>query len=116
MNKIEIEGMEFYSYHGHFDIEKIVGTRFMVDLSIETDLIKAGKSDNLEDALDYQIIYSIVKKEMQIKSNLLENVAHRILEKFYKKFSTIKKAKVKISKLNPNMGGKIKKVSVVMTL
>ena len=114
MGVIEIEGMEFYAYHGHFAEEQIVGNRFIVDLTLSTDCSKAAKSDDLEDALNYLAVYQIIKEEMEIKSHLLENVAERILCKLYSKFETIEKAKVKISKLNPPMGGQIRKVSVTL--
>ena len=75
MGKIEIEGMEFYAFHGHFTAEQVVGNRFLVDLTLISDSSEAAKSDNLADAMDYQIAYRIVKEEMQIKSHLLEHVA-----------------------------------------
>ena len=111
MGVIEIEGMEFYAYHGHFAEEQVVGNRFIVDLTLFTDCAEASKNDDLMDALDYQIVYLIVKEEMQIKSHLLEHVAGRILDRFIG-FESIEKVKVKISKLNPPMGGQIEKVSV----
>ena len=114
MGVIEIEGMEFYAYHGHFAEERVVGNRFIVDLTLSTDCAKAAKSDDLIDALDYQALYLIIKEEMQIKSHLLEHVAGRILDRLYDGYASIEKAKVKISKLNPPMGGQIEKVSITM--
>jgi len=49
---------------------------------------------------------------MQIKSHLLEHVAGCILNRLCNEFDQIAHAKVKISKLNPPMGGQIEKVSV----
>ena len=114
MGLIEIEGMHFYAYHGHFETEQIVGNDFIVDLKLNTDCSKAAISDNLDDALNYQAVYTLIKKEMAIKSKLLENVASRILDSLYNNFSSIDKAQVKISKMNPPMGGKIEKVSVTL--
>ena len=114
MGMIEIEGMEFYAYHGHFAAEQVVGNRFIVHLTLITDCSEAAKSDNLEDALDYQSAYKIVNEEMQVKSHLLEHVAGRILDRFGREYSTIEKVKIKISKLNPPMGGEIEKVSVTL--
>ena len=114
MGMIEIEGMEFYAYHGHFAAEQVVGNRFLVDLTLITDCSKAAKSDDLTDALDYQVAYRVVKEEMQIKSHLLENVANRILNRLYVEYPLIEKAKIKISKLNPPMGGEIARVSVTL--
>ena len=114
MGIIEIEGMEFYAFHGHFPVEQVVGNRFIVNLTLTTDCANAAKSDDLDDALDYQSLYLIVKEEMQIKSHLLEHVAGRILDRLFDSHKSIEKAKVKISKMNPPMGGQIEKVSVTM--
>lgn len=115
MGIIEIEGMEFYAYHGHFKQEQIVGNKFLVNVSIETDCDKAGISDHLHDALDYQKVYNLIKEEMDEKSFLLEHICNRILDRLYAEFTTIGKATIKVSKINPPMGGQIKKVSVTMS-
>lgn len=114
MGQIEIEGMEFFAYHGHYPVEKEVGNKFIVYVSIKTNCEKAGKSDKLKDALDYQKVYQIIKDEMAIPSDLLEHVATRILDKLYNGFTEIEHATVKISKMNPPMGGQIEKVSVTL--
>ena len=115
MGLIRIEGMEFYSFHGHYKEEQIVGNRFIVDLEIETDMQLPAKSDNLKDAVNYQITYEIVKREMEKKSQLLENIASRILDSIYLQLQGITKVTVKVSKMNPSMGGKITSVSVELS-
>jgi dihydroneopterin aldolase len=115
MGLIEIEGMHFYAYHGHFEAEQIVGNDFTVNLQMEADCSKAALSDDLNDALNYQAVYTLVQKEMTIKSRLLENVANRILDALYAEFPTLKNTKVKVSKMNPPMGGEIEKVSVTLS-
>lgn len=112
MGTIRIEDMEFYAFHGHFREEQIVGNKFIVDLTIEAEMEKPGLTDDLHDAVNYQIAYSIIKKEMETKSHLLEHIATRILNSLYAEMEGIKKATVKVSKLNPVMGGKIGRVSV----
>jgi dihydroneopterin aldolase len=114
MALIEIEGMEFFAYHGHFEVEKIAGNRFLVYLKIEADLNNAGKTDKLKDTLDYQKAYSAVKEEMAIPSDLLENVCQRIINRIKSEFQEVKKVSVKVSKMNPPMGGQIERVSVTM--
>ena len=114
MGTIRIEGMQFYAFHGHFDAEQKVGNKFIVDIKIKTKTANAAKSDQLKDALNYQSVYDIIKMEMAIKSRLLENVADRILNALYSQFTSIKKCSVKISKINPPMGGEIEKVSVTL--
>ncbi|MBA4409798.1 MAG: dihydroneopterin aldolase [Bacteroidota bacterium] len=114
MALIEIEGMEFYAFHGHFKVEKIAGNRFLVNLKIKADLSHAGQTDKLEDTLDYQKAYLVVKEEMASSSDLLEHVAQRIINRIKSEFPEAQKVTVKISKMNPPMGGQIEKVSVTM--
>jgi 7,8-dihydroneopterin aldolase/epimerase/oxygenase len=114
MGVIQIENMEFYSFHGHFKEERIVGNKFLVNLSIETDMKAPAESDNLRDAVNYQRVYEIVKQQMEMKSHLLEHIAGRILDAIYSELNGITKATVKVSKMNPPMGGKIGSVSVIM--
>lgn len=111
---IEIEGMEFYAYHGHYKEEQVVGNRFMVNLTLEADTSKAEKSDNLHDTVNYQTAYLLIKEQMQTKSQLLEHLAGRILESLCNNLPGIQYVRVKISKMNPPMGGKIEKVSVTL--
>jgi dihydroneopterin aldolase len=119
MNKstgiIEIENMEFFAHHGCYEEERIKGNTFLVTLRIETDMTQASESDNIIDAVNYHTAYNIVRDEMMIPSNLLENVCYRILNALHDKMSDIKKATIKVSKLNPVMGGKIEKTSVIQS-
>lgn len=109
---IEIEGMEFYAYHGCYETEQIVGNKFLVDMYIEADCSEAAETDDITKAVNYQRVYEMVQEQIMIRSHLLENVCKRILDKLYSDFDGIKAAKVKVSKMNPPMGGKIEKVSV----
>jgi len=116
MGLIQIENMEFYAFHGHYQEEQIVGNKFLVTLSIEADMGKAAGSDNLKDTINYQLAYRLVKEEMGKKSKLLENIAKRILDSIYNQFDGIQKVTVKVSKMNPPMGGgRIEKVSVTLS-
>ena len=107
MSTISIEGMEFFAYHGCFKEEQIIGTKFIVDLFLETDTALAEKSDNLNDTVNYQTVYQVVKAEMETKSKLLEHVGRRVLTRIKKEFPTVIHARLKIKKLNPPLGGKM---------
>ena len=114
MGHIEIMGMEFYSFHGHYNVEQLVGNRFLVDLTLDLDISKASQTDILEDTLNYQEVYQLVKAEMEINSHLLEHIAGRILDRLPVAFDRLLKAEIRISKLNPPLGGQVGRVSVVM--
>lgn len=115
MGLIQLENMEFFAHHGHFSEERIVGNKFLVNITLETNMDVPAKTDKLENALDYQAVYKIVKEEMGKKSHLLENIGGRILESLYKEFNSIERVTVKISKLNPPLGGMMDKVSIIMS-
>jgi len=113
---IFIEDMEFFAFHGHYDEEKYAGNKFSASIYLWTDTSKAEKSDNLDDALNYQEVYSIISNIIKnTKSNLVENIASNILDEIFSRFATLQKAKIRIAKLNPPMGGKIGKVGVEIT-
>lgn len=114
MSYITLEGMEFFSYHGCFKEEQVIGTNFIVDLKIETDVAEAALTDDLHKTINYQTVYLLVKKEMEVNAKLLENVGQRILSSLMNNFPTINKVEVKVSKLNPPLGGKLRCVSLIM--
>ena len=111
---IELENMKFYAYHGHYEMEQKVGNHFLVTLKCETSSLNALKSDRLKDALDYQQLHRIVKREMEIPSHLLEHVADRIATAVLGGMKSVSHIRVKISKMNPPMGGEMEKVSVTL--
>ena len=95
MSRIALEQMEFWAYHGCFTEEQVIGTRFMIDLYLETDTSKAELSDNLNDTINYQSVYKVVKNEMQIPSKLLEHLARRILNNIFFNFPGVFYVKIK---------------------
>lgn len=116
MAVIVINDMRFYAYHGCFEQERAIGTHFRVDLSFATDTSKAEVSDNIDDTVSYLDVYQVVKSEMSKPSHLLEHVARRVGERVLAEFSAVDAVTVKISKLNPPLGGQMESVSVEMEL
>ena len=102
---IELEGMEFKAYHGCLEQEKVRGNSFVVDFRGELDLSAAADSDNINDTLNYADIYEIVAYEMSIPSELLENVAGRIVKEIEKRFPELRKFSVRVSKKRPPVEG-----------
>ena len=95
---------------------KLLGNRFLVDLEMECDLEPAAESDQLEDAVNYQHAYHLIKQEMRRKkSNFLENIAKRILDALFTEMKGIQEATVRIRKMHPPMGGPIRSVGVSMS-
>jgi len=111
MGQILLEGMEFFSFHGCFKEEQIIGTKFIVDLIIDADTEIAEASDHLRDTVDYVGLYRCVKKEMEQKSHLLEHVVRRTIVAIQNEFPAITSIELRIAKINPPMGGKMLQVT-----
>ena len=116
MALITINDMRFYAHHGCFDQERVIGTHFRVDLSFTTDTSKAEISDNIVDTVSYLDVYQVVKAEMITPSHLLEHVARRVGESVLADFPAVDTVNVKVSKLNPPLGGQMDSVSVTLDL
>lgn len=112
MSVIRLEDMAFYAYHGCFAEEQAIGTRFRVDLALITDTTKSQQTDNIDDTVSYLDVYRTVKREMMIPSHLLEHVCERIGNAVLKEYPTVESLKIKISKLNPPLGGQLGCASV----
>jgi len=115
MSIISIEGMEFFAYHGCFKEEQVIGTKFRIDLFLEVDTSAAEKSDQLQDTVNYQSVFQLVKKEMETTSKILEHVGRRILDRIKNEFPLVDHARIKIRKLNPPLGGKMDFVSLELS-
>ena len=111
---IELEEMEFFAYHGCYEEEQIKGNKFLVNITVETDVTKPAETDSIDDALNYVEIYKLTEKEMNKTSHLLENVAARIIDKLFENFDSIIHAEVKVSKLTPRIDGLMKMVSLTL--
>jgi dihydroneopterin aldolase len=116
MALITINDMRFYAHHGCFEQERVIGTHFRVDLSFTTDTSKAEISDNIVDTVSYLDVYQVVKDEMMTPSHLLEHVARRVGERVLADFPAVDTVNVKVSKLNPPLGGQMDSVSVTLDL
>lgn len=112
MHKIAVEGIRLYAYHGCLEEEAKIGGNYIVDVYLETNFTRAAQTDDLYQTIDYCAVFEIVKKEMSIRSKLIEQVADRIHRNLTKSFTAVTKTRVRVSKLSPPMNGNVEKVYV----
>ena len=72
-DRLLLQGMEFYGYHGDIEAERALGGRYSVDVELVADLRAAGRSDSLDDTIDYVRCFQVVR-------DLVENRQYRLLE------------------------------------
>ncbi|WP_298478286.1 dihydroneopterin aldolase [uncultured Maribacter sp.] len=114
MGIIEVTNIKVYAYHGCLNEETIIGSDYLVNVSVKADLIKAATSDNLKHTVDYVHINHIVKEEMAIAAKLLEHVANRIIQRILLEINIVKEVIVSVSKINPPIGGDVEKVTITL--
>ena len=113
--RIALEGLEFHAFHGVYPHERESGNWFEVDIAVDTDFSDAAKNDELAGTVDYEAIYRVVKEEMDKPSKLLETVGENIVDKVLRQFPKVINVEMKISKINPPIGGKAKKATVFIS-
>ena len=72
-DRLLLEGMEFFGYHGDIEAERALGGRYSVDVELRADLAQAGRSDSLSDSIDYVRCFQLVRE-------VVENRQYRLLE------------------------------------
>lgn len=115
MGIIKVNNIKLYAYHGCLEEEAKIGSWYRVDVEVKANLKKSSRTDELADTVDYVHLNHIVKEEMATRSKLLEEVAQRILDRFFKELRMIRRAKVSVAKINPPIGGNVEEVVVVLT-
>lgn len=116
MDKIHVNQMEFYGYHGVFSEETRLGQRFTVDLTVELDLSKAGNSDDLNQSINYADLYMVSKDIVEGKPfKLVEAVAEKIASTILERFTLVEACHVKVIKPDPPIPGHYKSVAVEIT-
>lgn len=94
----------------------LIGSDYRVDLEITADLSLPSESDKLSETVDYVHLNNIVKEEMGIRSNLLEHVAKRIIDRIFLEIPEITEVQVEVSKINPPIGGDVESVAVILNV
>ena len=107
MSKISVNNAWFYSFHGCLHEESVIGAEYLVNASIEVDTSVAEKNDKLENTVDYFSIYSVLKKEMDEPSKLLETVLEKIIVGIKKLNDNVTSVDVCINKLFPRISGNV---------
>ncbi|MEO5976236.1 MAG: dihydroneopterin aldolase [Chryseolinea sp.] len=113
--RVELEGLEFHAYHGLYAHERETGNWFEVDIAVETDIVVAAVTDELSGTVNYESLFKIVKDEMDKPSKLIETVVEKIVNEVIDQLPAANNVYVKISKINPPIGGKCKKASVSLS-
>lgn len=87
MDHIYIKGLRVYAYHGVKPEEQEKGQPFELDLALAVDLLRAGRTDDLADTVNYSAVAKLAVATMQSEKNaLIERAATRVAEAILSSF------------------------------
>lgn len=113
MDKIILQGCQFYGYHGVFSEEQQLGQLFVVDCELTVDLMAASQSDDLSDTINYGAVFEVIKYHVEIQQyRLLEKLAGELCRDLYQQYEEIQHIRLKIIKKNPPIAGHYQAVGI----
>lgn len=115
MDQIKIENLEIYAYHGVFPEEKEKGQPFYINLTMNTDLRKAGLTDDLTTSTHYGEVALLLKEKMTEQSyDLIERAAEVCAEAVLLQFPLIRSLTLELRKPKAPIPMTFESVSVVI--
>jgi dihydroneopterin aldolase len=113
-DRILLEGMVFFGYHGVLPAERELGQRFVVDVELRLDLRPAGLSDDLGLTVDYAEVHRQAKQIVEGEPvGLTETVAERISASIMEEHPPVESVKVKVAKPDVRLDGTVLRGSAV---
>ncbi|MGH7363884.1 MAG: dihydroneopterin aldolase [Candidatus Methylomirabilales bacterium] len=111
-DRVLIEGLTFFGYHGVRPEEQRLGQKFRVDVELTLDLGRAASSDRVADTVNYEEICRLVLEVGKGgRCNLVETLAERIAAVLLKAFPA-QEVLVRVKKTSPPFDGTLTAVGV----
>ena len=106
MTTIEVHGLELFGHHGALEEERRYGRKFLFDITLEVSG-DAGRSDRLEDTVDYRHIVTLVKAISDGRQyTLMEALARAVAEELLRQFP-VRRASVRVRKIGAPLGAPV---------
>lgn len=113
---IALNKLKFFAQHGCYEAEKIVGGTFFVTIKMYTQDLRPCHTDNIDDAVNYQKVYTLIAQQMKKKCHLLEHLTFNIGQAILSEFLQIEKIELTVEKENPSLAIALSSSSVTLTL
>ena len=114
-DRIFIEGIKFHGFHGLTKMERQVGCRLAVDVSLDLDLERSGRKDDVKSTIDYRKVHQcVVELGRGASHKLLESFAVVLLDRLFKEFPATA-ISVKVRKETPVLDGIVDSVGAEVT-
>ena len=111
---VKVENLKIYAFHGCMEEEKIIGGDYVINICAVCSVGKKAFDDEIGGTVDYVDLARIAKREMSVRSRLLEAVVKRIIDCCFNEISVLDHISVTVSKLSPPIDADVESVSVSM--
>tara|TARA_B100000475_G_scaffold64705_1_gene45916 strand:- start:84 stop:452 length:369 start_codon:yes stop_codon:yes gene_type:complete len=111
---VKVENLKIYAFHGCMEEEKIIGGDYVINICAVCSVGKKAFDDEIGGTVDYVDLARIAKREMSVRSRLLEAVVKRIIDCCFNEISVLDQISVTVSKLSPPIDADVESVSVSM--
>lgn len=112
-DRIEINGLFGFGYHGLFDDERERGQGFLVDVILKMDLSKVSQSDLIDDTVDYSTLCDLILEEIVGPPvSLIERLAGQIAERILREYPKVDSVRITVHKPDAPVAAKVKDISV----
>jgi len=106
MTTIEVHGLEIFGHHGALEEERRYGRKYLFDIVLEVSG-EAGRTDRLEDTVDYRHIVTLVKaisdgRQFTLMESLARTVAEQLLQQL-----AVRRASVRVRKVGAPLGAPV---------
>lgn len=116
MDRIQIKGLRLFAYHGVGAEEKRDGQNFVLDITLGVDLDKAGRSDDLNETVNYAEVCRTVREVFTKESyDLIERAARQVTDAILENYPKVEEVTVLLKKPEAPIPEKFDYVAVEMT-
>ncbi|WP_068777639.1 dihydroneopterin aldolase [Paenibacillus sp. FJAT-26967] len=116
MDKLTLTRMQFYGYHGVYAEENKLGQRYYVDVEMCLPLDKPGRTDNIDDSINYADAYAVIKEVVEKRTfKLIEALAEQVASSLLETYTSIDEVTVRVIKPHPPFDIHFEGVTVEIT-
>lgn len=116
IDRIALNEMVFYAYHGVRETEQKQGQRFIVNFAAELDFAEAAQSDDLDETVSYSEVYKHIRRIVEKKQyRLLERLSYQIIKELFIEFERLDYIEIEIKKPSVPIPGVLTNASVTMS-
>ena len=115
MDKIYINGIKTYGYHGAIQEERVLGQYFITDIVLYIDLTAASETDDLNETVHYNEVYNLAEEIIKGEPvSLIERLAGKINAELFDRYDKIVEIETTITKPNPPIDGNYESVAITL--